>query len=224
MTTPQCSNCFFSFVAPASAGTTANNRGAALSGLRFCNRQAPSADAQNPNGWLWPQVADDWWCGEGADSSTGLSYGDGVSGIPGTGGAGPGYLASSTTSLTIASSGSVAASTQLNLAYTPGARVRLTSTGSAAWMEGVVASYDASGLLTFTADLASGSGTHTDWSINVAGNPGAAGAGNTTWINAGPAEGADGDVNFTISGTTVQNIQKRIAGVWTTEGSGFVAA
>ena len=72
--TPQCSNCFFSFVAPASADTTANNRGASLQSLRFCNRQAPSADAQNPNGWLWPQVADDWWCGEGADAITGTAY------------------------------------------------------------------------------------------------------------------------------------------------------
>ncbi len=72
--TPQCSNCFFSFVAPASANTIANNRGAPLATLRFCNRQAPLASAINPNGWLWPQVADDWWCGEGADLATGTSY------------------------------------------------------------------------------------------------------------------------------------------------------
>jgi len=170
--TPQCSNCFFSFVAPASANTVANNRGAALATLRFCNRQAPSADAANPNGWLWPQVADDWWCGEGADDSTGQAYANSINGVPGTGGAGPGYLATSVTSLTVAASGSFAPVTQLNLAYTAGARCRITSRGSGAWVEGVVTNYAADGTLTFTADASSGSGAHTDWDINIAGQPG----------------------------------------------------
>jgi hypothetical protein len=164
----QCSNCFFSFTAP----TSANKHGADLAGKLFCNRKVPDARNQNVNGWLWPEVSSDWWCGDGADRTTGLSYGDGISGVPGTGGAGPGYLATSTTSVAIASSGSISLTTQVNLAYTPGARVRATSSGSGAWMEGVVTSYSASGILVFTADLSSGSGSHTDWDINIAGQPG----------------------------------------------------
>lgn len=117
------------------------------------------------------------WCGDGADATTGKSYSQPVSGIPGTGGAGPGYMATSVTSLAIASSGSLAPTTQLNLAYTAGARVRLTSTGSAAWMEGIVTNYSAAGVLTFTADLSSGAGSHTDWNINLAGARGTTGAG-----------------------------------------------
>ena len=181
MTTQQCSNCLFSFIAPASA----NNRGADLVGKRFCNREVPNARNQNVNGWLWPEVLDDWWCGDGADSATGLSYRDGQSGVPGTGGAGPGYLATSTTSVAIASSGSISLTTQVNLAYTPGARVRATSAGSGNWMEGVVSSYSASGVLVFTADLSSGSGSHADWNINIAGARGSTGATGTSAVSKG---------------------------------------
>jgi hypothetical protein len=163
-----CQSCFAAFTAPVTAGSR-------FAGKLYCTRNAPAAANQNPDAWLWPKVETDWTCREGADSVTGLSYASQVNSLPGTGGAGPGYLATSTTSLTIASSGSLAAATQLLLAYTPGARVRLTSTGTAAWMEGVVTAYDAAGLLTFTADTASGSGAHTDWDINLAGQPGVSG-------------------------------------------------
>lgn len=155
----QCSTCFFF------------RAGSGGSGGGFCK-----ADVPRGKDYGWPQVADTDWCGEGADSATGRCFSSTVSGKPGTGGAGPGYLATSTTNLTIASSGSIAGTTQLNLAYTPGARVRFTSTGSGAWMEGVVTAYDAAGLLTFTADLSSGAGAHTDWNINLAGAQGATGA------------------------------------------------
>lgn len=165
----QCSTCFFGRAAPASAGAAA--------GKRFCHGKLPYQNPDPETAYPWKPVQDDWWCGDGADSSTGRCFSSTVSGKPGTGGAGPGYLATSATSLTIASSGSIAGTTQLNLAYTAGARVRFTSTGSGAWMEGVVTSYDAAGLLTFTADKSSGSGTHTDWDINLAGQPGVAGTG-----------------------------------------------
>ncbi len=127
-----------------------------------------------PGSPAWRPVDPTEWCGEGADVNTGRCFSSTVNAVPGTGGAGPGYLATSATSLTIASSGSKAPVTQLNLAYSAGARVRLTSTGSAAWMEGVVTGYAADGTLTFTADLSSGAGSHTDWNINLAGAAGAA--------------------------------------------------
>lgn len=161
-----CASCFASFTAPASAGER-------FAGNLYCTRNAPAARSDNPDAWIWPLVEEDWTCREGADSITGLSYASTVNGTPGTGGAGPGYLATSTTSETIGSSGSKALATQLNLAYTAGARVRASS--GANWMEGVVTAYDATGLLTFTADTASGSGTHTDWDINLAGQPGVSG-------------------------------------------------
>src|SRR5262249_60582249 len=85
--TPQCSNCLYSFVAPASANTTNNPQLRPFAGARYCNRQAPSAVNVNPQGFLWPLVADDWWCGEGADTSTGLSYQSIVNGGPGPNGA-----------------------------------------------------------------------------------------------------------------------------------------
>lgn len=34
------------------------------------------------NNWLWPIVEDDYWCGEGADSSTQVSFSTGVTGLP----------------------------------------------------------------------------------------------------------------------------------------------
>ncbi len=98
--------------------------------------------------------------------------GGGTPGPPGIDGAG--YFATSTTSLTVASSGSKAFTTQAGLAYSAGARIRATSVGTGEWMEGVTTSYSGT-TLTVTMDLASGSGTHADWDINVAGERGATG-------------------------------------------------
>ncbi|TXH52211.1 MAG: hypothetical protein E6Q97_16560 [Desulfurellales bacterium] len=85
---------------------------------------------------------------------------------------GPGYLASSTTSVTTGT-GSKTWTTQTGLAYSVGARIRVWSTGSGDWMEGVVTAYNTStGSLTATMDRASGSGTRTDWTINLAGEMG----------------------------------------------------
>lgn len=98
--------------------------------------------------------------------------GGGSPGPPGA--AGPGYLATSATSLVTAGSGSRAFTTQTGLAYTAGARVRATSTGTGDWMEGVTASYSGA-TLTVTMDLNSGTGTNADWDINLAGERGATG-------------------------------------------------
>lgn len=198
MTTAQCSNCFFSFVAPADADSItaippAQTPVTRFAGSRFCNRNAPLASNQNPTTWLWPQVQDDFWCGEGADSATGLAYGAIVNGLPGQNGAG--YTAVSTTSFAVASSGSISPTITANCAYTAGARVRFSSRGTAAtWVEGIVTAYDqGTGAMTFTADLSSGSGSHTDWDINLAGNPGASGSGVVT----------SGSFTFTTSPLTI---------------------
>lgn len=222
MTTPQCSNCFFSFIAPADADgpTTIPPR---FAGKRYCNRNAPIPLVSAPAAaqWLWPLVEDDYWCGEGADAISGASYALLVNGVPGTGGAGSGYSATSTTSLTIASSGSLAPTTQLNLAYTAGARVRLTSRGTAAWMEGVATNYDALGALTFTADTAFGSGTHADWDINLAGQPGQNGSNAPQWTiaNGAPSGGNDGDFWMntppTYSPGQTTTVYQKSAGLWT---------
>lgn len=98
--------------------------------------------------------------------------GGGSPGPPGA--AGPGYLATSATSLVTAGSGSRAFTTQAGLAYTAGARIRATSTGTGDWMEGVTASYSGT-TLTVTMDLNSGTGTNADWDINLAGERGATG-------------------------------------------------
>ena len=91
-----------------------------------------------------------------------------------TGGVGPGYTATSATSLVTAGSGSKAFTTQAGLAYTVGARIRATSVGTSEWMEGLVTAYSGT-TLTVTMDANSGTGTHADWNINLAGQQGAAG-------------------------------------------------
>lgn len=115
--------------------------------------------------------------------NNGSSPGSGPTGLQGP--AGPGYTATSASSLTIANSGSITAQTQAGLAYTVGARVRFYSTGSSAWMEGTVTAYSGSSM-TVLLDTDSGSGTHSDWDINLAGvvgpqgiqgNPGPSGTG-----------------------------------------------
>jgi len=85
-----------------------------------------------------------------------------------TGATGPGYAATSTTSLAIGT-GSKAFTTQAGLAYSAGARVRASSAADVAdFMEGVVASYSGT-TLTVTVDLTGGTGTDADWNINLAG-------------------------------------------------------
>lgn len=85
--------------------------------------------------------------------------------------AGEGYGGTSTTSLAIGT-GSKAFTTQSGLAYTAGARVRASSAADTTnWMEGL-ATYSGT-TLTVTVTKTNGSGTHADWNLNVAGEPGA---------------------------------------------------
>lgn len=133
------------------------------------------------------------------DGGAGPTGATGAAGSTGsTGAAGAGYTATSTTSLVTAGSGSKAFTTQSGLAYTVGARIRATSAGTSEWMEGVVTAYSST-TLTATMDLNSGTGTHTDWNINLAGERGATGATGATGSTgatgpAGPSGPGSGDV------------------------------
>jgi len=86
---------------------------------------------------------------------------------------GRGYAATSTTSLAIGI-GAKNVTTQVNLAYSAGARVRLSPVGNPGWMEGLVTSYSqTTGALVVSVDKFNNSGTFTSWNINLAGNLGA---------------------------------------------------
>lgn len=93
---------------------------------------------------------------------------DGTSGSDGKG-----YLATSTSSVAIGT-GIKTFTTQQQLAYVIGARVRVVNSGdSSEWMEGQVFLYTiGSGLLIVDVDLVSGSGTVATWNISLAGEPG----------------------------------------------------
>lgn len=123
---------------------------------------------------------------------TSLASQQGAQGVAGTtGSTGPGYAATSTTSIAMAASGSKSITTQTGLAYTAGARIRLTSAGTPAdYWEGVITSYTSgSGALVFTADKATNTATHADWNINLAGEIGSNGSN-----GAAGATGASGPV------------------------------
>ncbi len=117
-----------------------------------------------------------------------------------TGATGPGYLATSTSSVLIGSSGTKTFTTQAGLAYSAGARVRASDAGapSTNYMEGVVSSYSGT-TLAFTADRSVGSGTLTSWSINLAGDKGADGAG-TGDFSSNTASSVDSEIVL-FSGT-----------------------
>lgn len=146
---------------------------------------------------------------------TGPQGGQGIQGIQGIqgvqGNTGPGYYATSTTSNSIGSSGSKSFTTQSGLAYTAGTRVRAAdaSNPSTNYMDGVVTSYSGT-TLTFTADYSAGSGTLTNWTLQVAGergpqgiqgNPGTMGGSVGSTDNA--IVRADGAGGTTLQGSVV---------------------
>jgi hypothetical protein len=129
----------------------------------------------------------------------------GVGPAGGTGPAGPtgpqgsGYAATSTSSLTVVL-GSATFATQSGLAYSVGARARASSRGTpTAWMEGLVTSYSGTTLIV-NVDLVNGSGTHTDWNLNVAGSQGAIGPTGPS----GPGTGNVSNVGTPTSGQLAQ--------------------
>lgn len=89
------------------------------------------------------------------------------------GGGGASYAATSTTSLAIAKNVTRVFVTQSGLSYLPGNRARASSAaGLGSYMEGLVSVYTG-GSLTMLVDNIGGSGTHADWNIGIAGDPGA---------------------------------------------------
>ena len=140
----------------------------------------------------------------GATGPNGLAGSDGPTGPTGSAGAtgangnnGPGYLATSTSNVTIAT-GLQTFNTQIGLAYLPNDRARVSSSPTT-YMEGLVVSY--TGLtLTINVDRTVGAGTFSIWNIGIAGDVGATGA--TGIGTAGPAgpQGATGPQG--IPGTT----------------------
>lgn len=118
-----------------------------------------------------------------------------------TGATGPGYLATSVTSNTIASSGSKTFTTQSGLAYVAGTRVRAADSGapSTNYMEGVVTSYSGTTLI-FTADRSAGSGTLISWNLGIAGDQGATGVTGSTGPT-GPGYAATSVTSNTIANT-----------------------
>jgi hypothetical protein len=105
---------------------------------------------------------------QGVQGPQGAPGANGRDGTNGTNGAG--YSATSATSLTIGT-GLRTLVIQTGLAYSVGARVRISS--AANFMEGVATFYDSSsGSLTVGVDTVLGSGTFTNWNVNIAGQPG----------------------------------------------------
>jgi hypothetical protein len=86
----------------------------------------------------------------------------------------PGYVATSATSIAIGT-GTISVTTQAGLAYVPGQRVRMISAANVAnYQEGIVSSYSASTMGIIVSRIGpTATGTHSDWSIVVAGDPGA---------------------------------------------------
>jgi len=113
-----------------------------------------------------PKTAGSW--GSVVSNLIGPTGGPGPTGP--TGPTGPGYLATSTTSITVAT-GSTTWTTQSGLAYLAGDRALVTSTGSGAYMEGLVTAYSGTSL-TVNVTVTSGSGAHTDWNIGLTGTVG----------------------------------------------------
>jgi len=83
-----------------------------------------------------------------------------------------GYVATSLTPITIGM-GTATFTTQSGLAYRAGARVRASSQANTAnYMEGLVTSYSGTTLVV-SISRTSGSGSHSDWNLSLAGDPGA---------------------------------------------------
>ena len=120
----------------------------------------------NSNGDVWRFNGTSW-------VNTGIN----IKGAPGTagddGGDGAGYFASSNTSLAIGT-GSKTFTTQSGLAYSANARVR-AAYDSSNYMEGTVTSYSGTTLI-LNIDRIVGGGTYASWTINIAGDVGAAGS------------------------------------------------
>jgi hypothetical protein len=163
----------------------------------------PQADgivgATGPSGATGPR---------GPSGATGPAGVDGPTGATGATGSGFGTL-TSTTSLTIASTGTIilyTVQTSAGYAYGNGSRVRVAYQAAAGttWMEGTVNSFGtfaSQGQMSIALDNKLGSGTFASWYVNLAGSAGPSGATGPT----GPTgvSGATGPTGPTgVSGAT----------------------
>ena len=88
-----------------------------------------------------------------------------------TGPAGSGYMAVSTSTISI-SLGPVSLTVPPSLAYTPGARARISAQSAPDnWVEGIVTAYSGT-TLSVAVDLLGGFGAYSAWNINLTGQPG----------------------------------------------------
>ena len=142
--------------------------------------------------------------GFGATGATGFSGYSGVVGATGfgatgfsgysgvIGAAGDRYATTSSTSLTIASSGTITLTVGTGLAYTAAQSVIIANNGSN-YMSGTVNSYNSgTGVMTVILTASTGSGTYSSWSVNLAGAVGAVGATGLTGATGLSITGATG--------------------------------
>lgn len=159
----------------------------------------------------------------GADGNDGAPGADGNDGAPGADGLG--YVATSATSLAIATGSKAFTLAQAATAYSVGARVRAASLATPTnFMEGLVTAYSGT-TLTVLVDTIGGSGTLDDWNINLAGEPGADGAGGggssiyghgTVWVHPAHPDATDTANDGTVPFLTVQAaVDKCVAESWT---------
>lgn len=158
------------------------------------------------------------------NAAGGFSTGDSIGIIASPAGVqGAGYLATSATNLPTVGTGSVVFTTQTGLAYATGATVIATSVGTSEWMAGKVTSYSGA-TLTVTMTSNSGSGTHSDWTLNVSGVQGpqgtpGSGSGTVTSVVAG-----NGLTGGTITNTGTVAIDLARVNAWTGQQYSTLAA
>jgi hypothetical protein len=130
--------------------------------------QVGPAGPMGPPGPIGPQGPQGPGGPVGAQGEPGV---DGPQGPQGGGPPGPGYAATSPTSLAVAT-GTQVFITQSGLAYSAGVRCRASSNANpGVYMEGLVSGYSGTSL-TIAADLVNGSGTYNDWNLNLTGPSG----------------------------------------------------
>lgn len=134
----------------------------------------------------------------GATGAQGPQGDTGPTGSTGaTGATGASYAGTSTTSNTIGT-GTKTFTTQAALAYVVGSRVRFASiSGPNNWMEGPCTAYSGTSI-SASIDKTGGSGTLTDWSLSLAGQPGVDGLG------AGTVNAAINGIELVSGGSTAQ--------------------
>lgn len=114
-------------------------------------------------------LSDTYW------TVVGLIEAPGAPGDPGAPGS-SNVVGTSASNVAIGTGAKTFAIVEASRGWGAGARLRISSDASPAvdWMEGIVTSYTAS-TLELAVDLVSGAGSHSDWTINLAGHPGSEG-------------------------------------------------